>query len=143
LGGLSLKAPRNPHRLSCTLELTDIKENEHDDTCEAVIRIATPLGQNLISFSIAREIGRHIASALAQATPSINIDGSVTVMLDDDVQQTVQVETVDIDQLVAEAVAPEMLDDEPKAGEMLPKFRDRLLKSLEHIEKAIASLPKA
>jgi hypothetical protein len=142
LGGLSLKASRNPHRLSCTLELTDVQENEHDDTGEAVIRIATPSGQNLLSFSIAHEIGRHIAFALAQATPSINIDGSVTVMFDDDVQQTVQVAIVDIDQLVAEAVAPEMLEDEPEAAEMLHKFRDRLLKSLEHVEKAAASLPK-
>jgi hypothetical protein len=96
----------------------------------------------LISLSIAREIGRQIASALVQATPSINIDGSVTVMFDDDVQQTVQVAIVDIDQLVAEAIALEMLEDEPDALQMLAKFRDRLLKSLEHVEKAIASLPE-
>jgi predicted amino acid-binding ACT domain protein len=136
-----LKAPRNPHRLSCTLELTDIQENEHDDSSEAVIRIATPSGQNLILLSIAREIGRQIASALVQATPSINIDGSVTVMFDD-VQQTVQVAIVDIDQLVAEAIALEMLEDEPEAPLMLTKFRDRLLRSLKHVEQAIASLSK-
>jgi hypothetical protein len=50
--------------------------------------------------------------------------------------------SVAVDQLVAEAVAPEMLEDEPEAEQMLSKFRDRLLKSLEHVEKAIASLPK-
>ena len=137
-----MKAPRNPHRLSCTLELSANQENEHGDTGEAVIRIATPSGQNLISFSITREIGLHIASAIIQATPSINIDGSVTVMFGDDVQQTAPAEIVDIDQLVAEAVAPEMLEDEPEAAQMLSKFRDRLLKSLEHVEMAIASLPK-
>ena len=137
-----MKAPHNPHRLSCTLEVAGNQENEHDDTGEAVIRIATPSGQNLVSLSIAHEIVQHIASARAQATPSINIDGNVTVMFDDDVQQTAQVEIVDIDQLVAEAVAPEMLEDEPEAAQMLSKFRDRLLKSLEHVEQAIASLPK-
>lgn len=137
-----MKAPRNQHRLSCTLELKANQENKHDDTGETVIRIATPSGQNLISFSIAREIGRHVASALAQATPSINIDGSVTVMVDDDVQQTIQVVTVGLDQLVAEAISPEMLEDEPEAAKMLSKFRDRLRKSLEHVEQAIASLPK-
>ena len=137
-----MKAPRNPHRLSCTLELTDNQENEHDDTAEAVIRIATPAGQNLISLSIAREISQHITSATTQANPSINIDGSVTVILDNDVQQTIQVATVALEQLVAEAVAPEMLEDEPEAAQMLSKFRDRLLKSLEHVEKAIASLPR-
>jgi hypothetical protein len=137
-----LKAPRNPHRLSCTLELSANQVNELDDTGEAVIRIATPSGRNLISLSIAREIGQQLASERAQATPTINIDGSVTVMFGDDVQQTAQVEIVDIDQLVAEAVAPEMLEDEPEAEQMLSKFRDRLLKSLEHVEQAIASLPK-
>jgi hypothetical protein len=142
LGGLSLKAPRNPHRLSCTLKLTANQENEHDDTGEAVIRIATPSGQNLISLSIAREIGQHIISTITQANPSIDIDGTVTVILDDEVQQTIQVAAVALDQLVAEAIAPEMLEDEPEAAQMLSKFRDRLLKSLEHVEKAIASLPK-
>jgi predicted amino acid-binding ACT domain protein len=63
-------------------------------------------------------------------------------MFDDDVQQTVQVAIVDIDLLVAEAIALEMLEDEPEAAQMLAKFRDRLLKSLEHVEQAIASLPK-
>jgi hypothetical protein len=142
LGGLSLKAPRNPLRLSCTLELTDIQENEHDDKGEAVIRIATPLGRHLISFSIAREIGQHITSARAQAMPSINIEGSATVMFDDDVQQKIQVVTVGLDQLVAEAISPEMLEDEPEAAQMLAKFRDRLLKSLEHVEQTIASLQR-
>jgi hypothetical protein len=137
-----LKAPCNPHRLSCTLKLTANQENEHDDTGEAVIRIATPSGQNLISLSIAREIGQHIISTITQANPSIDIDGTVTVILDDEVQQTIQVAAVALDQLVAEAIAPEMLEDEPEAAQMLSKFRDRLLKSLEHVEKAIASLPK-
>ncbi len=45
-------------------------------------------------------------------------------------------------QLIAEAISPDMLEDEPDALQMLSKFRDRLLKSLEHVEKAIASLPK-
>jgi hypothetical protein len=137
-----LKAPRNPHRLLCTLKLTANQENEHDDTGEAVIRIATPSGQNLISLSIAREIGQHITSAITQANPSIDTDGTVTVILDDEVQQTIQVAAVALDQLVAEAIAPEMLEDEPEAAQMLSKFRDRLLKSLEHVEQAIASLPK-
>ena len=95
-----------------------------------------------MSLSIAHEIVQHMDSARAQATPSINIDGSVTVMFDDDVQQTIQVVPVGLDQLVAEAISTEMLEDEPEIAQMLAKFRDRLLKSLEHVEQAIASLPK-
>jgi hypothetical protein len=118
------------------------QRNEHDDTDEAVIRIATPTGQNLMSLTISREIGLHITSALSQATPSINIDGSVSATNDGEIQQDTQKTAIALDQIVAEAVAPEMLEDEPEAGQMLSKFRDRLLKSLEHVETAIASLPK-
>ena len=137
-----MKAPRNPQRFPCTLDVAVNQENEHDDTGEAIIRIATPSGQNLISLSIAREIGLHLADAIIQATPSIIFDGSVTVMFDDEAQQTIQVAAVALDQLVAEAIAPEMLEDEPEAEQMLSKFRDRLLKSLEQVEQAIAALPK-
>jgi hypothetical protein len=118
------------------------QRNEHDDTDEAVIRIATPTGQNLMSLTISREIGLHITSALSQATPSINIDGSVSATNDGEIQQDTQKTAIALDQIVAEAVAPEMLEDEPEAVQMLSKFRDRLLKSLEHVEQTIASLPK-
>ena len=50
-------------------------------------------------------------------------------------------EAISIDQFIAESISSEMLEDEPEAAQMLSKFRDRLLKSLEHVEKAIASLP--
>jgi hypothetical protein len=93
-------------------------------------------------LSIAHEISQNIASAITHATPSINIDGCVTVMFDDDVQRTTQVVAVGLDQLVEEAIGPDMLEDEPQAAQMLSKFRDRLIKSLEHVEKAIALLPK-
>ncbi len=137
-----MKVPRNPRRLSCTLEIAANQENEHDDIGEAVIRIATPSGQNLMSLSISHEIGQHITSALTKAIPSIDIDGGVTVMFDSEVQQTIQVATVALDQLIAEAISPEMLEDEPDAAQMLSKFRNRLLRSLELVDQAIASLPK-
>ena len=96
-----MKVPRNPRRLSCTLEFPANQENEHDDIGEAVIRIVTPSGQNLMSLSISHEIGQHITSALTKAIPSIDIDGGVTVMFDSEVQQTIQVATVALDQLIA------------------------------------------
>ena len=95
-----------------------------------------------MSLSISREIGQHFTSALAQAAPSIDIDGSVTVMFDNEIQQTIQVASLAFDRLVADAIAPEMLEDEPKSAQMLAKFRNRLLKSLELVDQAIASLPK-
>jgi hypothetical protein len=70
-------------------------------------------------------------------------EGLISASLEESTLELGADEAISIDQVIADAISPDMLEDEPKAGEMLPKFRDRLLKSLEHIEKAIASLPKA
>lgn len=73
--------------------------------------------------------------------PMISQDGFVSVFSEDISPGVPDGNTVPIDQLVAEAISPEMLEDEPEAAQMLSKFRDRLLKSLEHLDQAIASLP--
>ena len=98
--------------------------------------------KNLLSLTIAREIGQQLKSALNEAMPSINIDGSVGVLFDDGFQQTSHATAVALDQLVADAVSPDMLEDELDANKMLAKFRVRLIKSLEHVEQAIASARK-
>ncbi len=137
-----MKAPRNSQRFTCTLEVAVTQENELIDTGEAVIHVATPSGKNLLSLTIAHEIGQHLKSELNEVTPSININGSVSVVSDDEFQQANHATAVALDQLVADAVSPDMLGDEPDANKMLADFRIRLLKSLEHVEQAIVSLPK-
>ena len=96
-----------------------------------------------MSLSISREIGQHITSALVQAIALVNVDGSVSAMFDDNVRQTNQTTAVALDQLVAEAVSSEMLEDEPEVLQHLSEFRTRLVKSLAHVDKAIAQLSKA
>jgi hypothetical protein len=139
---LALKAPRSPQRYTCILEVAVATEGEYRDIGENVIRVATEAGQNLLSLSLSSEIVQHLAAGRAQAMPSINIDGRIGVIFDDEFQQPNNTGTVALDQLVAEAVSPAMLEDEPDAKQMLSEFRTRLLKSLEHVEQAIASLPK-
>ncbi len=138
----SLKTPRTPQRFSCTLEVAVTQENEHIDADESVIHIASPSGKNLLSLTIAHEIGQQLKSALNEVTPSINFDGSVGVVFDDEFQQANHATAVALDQLVADAVSPDMLEDEPDANKMLAEFRIRLIKSLELVEQAIVSLPK-
>ncbi len=137
-----MKAPRNSQQFSCILEVAVTQENELIDTGDAVIHIATPSGKNLLSLTIAHEIGQHLKSELNEVTPSINIDGSVSVVSDDEFQQINHATAVALDQLVADAVSPDMLEDESDADKMLADFRMRLLKSLVYVEQAIASLPK-
>ena len=137
-----MKSPRHHQRFTCTIEVANARENGGDDIKEDIILVATTSGQNLLSMTISTEIGRHLTSALVHATPTIDIGGYLAAINNDESQPVDQIETIPLDQLIAEAVSPEMLEDEPEAPNLLAEFRIRLLKSLELVEQAIASLPK-
>ena len=49
-------------------------------------------------------------------------------------------EYITVDQLVAEAVSPDMLEDEPFATDLLMRFRERLFAALQHVNKALATV---
>jgi hypothetical protein len=61
--------------------------------------------------------------------PIIDIEGRVYVADWDEVSSNPV--PVTIDKLVADAISPDMLEDEPQAADLLLKFRQRLLSSLE------------
>jgi hypothetical protein len=67
-------------------------------------------------------------------------EGLISASWEESMMELDTIKAISIDQFIAEAISPEMLEDEPEAAQMLTKFRDRLLKSLEHLEKALASL---
>lgn len=78
------------------------------------------------------------------AEPIIDLDGLVFV---DDWEDEPLFLTprrhIAVDTLVAEAVSPDMLEDEPHAEAQLAQFRERLFLALQHVDKALASLRKA
>ena len=76
------------------------------------------------------------------ASPSLNIDGTIYVSVNCDVLGASVGKTYFIDNLVDQAVQPQMLEDEPEAASMLAGFKTRLLKSLEQVDNAIASFPR-
>ena len=113
--------------------------NRADGSCEVSYIAADN------SVAIKLTLSRLQAAALngeLNASPSVNLDGTIYVSIDSDVQELPTGEVVCIDEFVCHAVQPDMLEDEPEAANMLAEFRSRLLKSLEHVDKAIASLPK-
>jgi hypothetical protein len=73
--------------------------------------------------------------------PILSPHGFVSVV-SDEIAETLSNQAVALDQLVAEAISPAMLDDEQKVAAMLSELRARLLKSIEHVDHALASLPK-
>jgi hypothetical protein len=107
-----------------------------------VMQLADSQGSTMASISIPIEKINELLRPYLSIFVELQLDGSV--LLNSEVFiPTIEPSTeMDILQLALRAVAPEMLEDEPEAAQMLAKFRDRLLKSLEHVEQAIASLPK-
>jgi hypothetical protein len=107
-----------------------------------VFELSDARGSTMASVSIPSETMNELLKPHISIFVELQLDG--TVSLDSEIcAPTLEPSTeTDILQLVSQAVVPEMLEDELEAAQMLSKFRDRLLKSLEHVEQAIASLPK-
>ena len=74
--------------------------------------------------------------------PLISPHGHVSVVSDEITIPQQESRTISLDQLVANAVSADMLEDEPDVATMLAEFRARLLKSLEYVDQAIVSLVK-
>jgi hypothetical protein len=106
------------------------------------LELSDARGSTMVSFYMPTETMNELLKPHISILVELQLDG--TVSLDSEIcAPTLEPSTeTDILQLVSQAVVPEMLEDEPEVAQMLSKFRDRLLKSLGHVEKAIASLPR-
>ena len=60
----------------------------------------------------------------------------------DELNETLSNQAIALDQLVAKAISPDMLDDEQNVAAMLSELSARLLKSIQHVDQALVSLPK-
>ena len=108
-----------------------------------VVQLQFVDGLALASISVpSNQLLKAITQRLAHY-PLISLDGFVSIASDEIVEASRDDKTIALDQLVADAVSLEMLEDEPEAPSKLTEFRTRLLKSLEFVETAIASLPRA
>jgi hypothetical protein len=106
-----------------------------------IFELADSHGKILASASIPAETIVELLQPHVSILAELQLDGTVSLRSELFASAPLP-KTTDILELVVQALAPEMLEDEPDALQMLSKFRDRLLKSMEHIEKAIASLPR-
>ena len=107
-----------------------------------VVELQDKAGLVVASMSVLKE---QLLSTITQELdhqPLVSLDGCVSVFSDEVTLLQLENQTIALDQLVAHAVSPEMLEDEPDTVQMLAKFRIRLLKSLQLVEQTIASLPK-
>ena len=68
----------------------------------------------------------------------MNPDGTLGSTADSIPDRVSDIATINLDDLVRQAITPQMLEDEPEAVQMLQALRERLLASLAAVESAIA-----
>ena len=107
-----------------------------------VVELQNPNGLALASMSLPSDQLLLSVSQKLKCYPLMSPTGFVSVVFDETAEILPDNRSIPLNQLVSDAVSPAMLEDEPDAAQMLYKFRQRLLKSLEHVEQAIASQPK-
>ena len=106
----------------------------------AVIEIQLADGRVLTSLSVpSQQLLEAVAQMLVQY-PLVSPDGMLSIATDEITASLPDNRAIQLDQLVANAISTDMLEDEPDAPELLKIFRARLLNSLELVDQAIASL---
>ena len=99
-------------------------------------------GQTFASLMVPAE---QLLNAVAQQLDQrilVSLDGLAVIASKKDLDSLAENRPIAFDQMVAQAISPDMLEDEPEAAQMLAEFRARLLKSLDLVDQAIATLPR-
>jgi hypothetical protein len=112
------------------------------DEQQVVLELQYGDGITLASLSVPIQQLLQAVSQKLNCHPLLSLDGIVSIVSDDAALGLPENQTITIDQLIAEGISSDMLDDELDAADMLSELRARLLTSLELVELAIASVPK-
>jgi hypothetical protein len=123
------------------LDWPDDQTHLADGQCDVVI-LQSSNGHTLAGITVPRDQLLLAVSEKLNCYPLMTPDGIVSVASDQTTEPLLSAQTIILDQLIAESISTDMLDDEPNAANMLSELRARLLKSLEYVEQTIASLPK-
>jgi hypothetical protein len=106
-----------------------------------VVELQEGKGHILGTLSVPSDQLLRVVAQKLEAYPILSPHGFVSVV-SDEIAATLSNHVTALDQLVAEAISPDMLDDEQNVALMLSELRARLLKSIAYVDHALASLPK-
>ena len=134
----------DPEGKSFTITATICQQNDESVGTEhrTRLRITTAEGFDLLDMTIGEALRKRLSKSWVLQEPAIDLKGNVFVVDNSSLSAGQRPFTATFDALIARAVSPDMFDDEPQAAELLCELRTRLIKSLEHVEQAIASLTK-
>ena len=135
-------ALKEPSR-ELTLKLSWPGDQAHlADEQHVVVELQDANSLTMASLSAPSDQLMQAVSQKLRCYPLMSPDGTVSIASDEFAEPLPSVQTIALDQLIAESISTDMLDDEPNAANMLSELRVRLLKSLELVEQAIVLLPK-
>ena len=117
-------------------------QNLFADGQRAVVELQSANSLTVASISAPSDQLLQAISQILKCYPLMSSDGLVSVATDGSAEPLPAAQTITLDQLIAEAISSDMLEDEPDVATMLAEFRARLLKSLEYVDQAIVSLVK-
>ena len=108
---------------------------------QVIVELQEGKGHVLGTLSVPSDQLLQATAQKLEAYPILSPHGFVSVV-SDEITKTLSNQAIALDQLVADAISPDMLDDEQNVALKLSELRARLLKSIEHVDHALASLPK-
>jgi hypothetical protein len=106
-----------------------------------VVELQDSKGLMLGTLSVPSDQLLQAVAQKLEGYPILSPHGFVS-LVSDEITETLSDRAIAVDQLVAEAISPDMLDDEQNVVAMLYELRARLLKSIEYVDQAHASLQK-
>ena len=104
------------------------------------VTIREVAGAPVLELRLPPDLVQHEESQHLGTRVVMSLDGLVSVQTEepDSIRSTGN--HLSIDKLVALAVEPSMLEDEPEAPQMMATLRDRLLRALQSVDAAVAKL---
>lgn len=112
------------------------------DGQRVVVELQDAYGLTVASVSVTSDQLLLAVSQKLECYPLITPDGVVSIVSAETPEPLRSAQSITLDQMIADGISTDMLDDESNAANMLSELRARLLKSLELVEQAIISLPK-
>ena len=122
-----------PAEHGLTLSIASDDETfDHDESARVSLRLTDASGSEVMSLHIPNHMVDHFATTQQNFKLVMNIEGVVGCVGNGEEFASERPHAVEIDTLVAQAVSPDMLQDEPNASQLLTKFKERLVRSLLH-----------